>query len=77
MANKFRINATMDLDLLARIDAYGEKMGLNRSAAISVLAAQALDGQDGLRALVQLADDVRKEQQAKASQTDQSVPPPA
>lgn len=74
---KVRVNATMDQEHLARIDAYAEKMGINRSAAICVLTGQALDGQDGIRALSHLVDEVRKEQQAMASQTDQSAPPPA
>ena len=64
--NKVRINATLDPDHLARIDDYAARMGINRSAAICVLTAQALDGQDGIRAMAQLADDMRKGKHAKA-----------
>lgn len=69
---KVRVNATMDQEHLARIDAYAEKMGINRSAAICVLTGQALDGQDGIRALAQLAEDVRQEQNNRIQGIDQS-----
>ncbi len=62
MAKKVRINATMDPDHLARIDEYAERMGINRSAAICILTAQALDGQAGIRALSKLADQYEREE---------------
>lgn len=75
---KVRVNATMEPETVARIDEYARKMGINRSAAICVLTGQALDGQDGIRALSQLADQMRKEEeQVKVSQSDQSAPPKA
>lgn len=65
---RVRVNTTMDPDHLARIDSYAEKMGITRSAAICVLTGQALDGQDGIRALSQLAEDIRKEERLKAQE---------
>lgn len=62
---RVRVNATIDPDHLARIDAYAEKMGITRSAAICVLTGQALDGQDGIRAISLFAEELRKEDKAK------------
>lgn len=62
---RVRVNATIDPEHLARIDAYAERMGINRSAAICVLTGQALDGQDGIRAITQFAEELRKEERAK------------
>ena len=51
-----RVGLTVNKELLARVDEYAEKMGISRSAAFSVLASQALDGQRGIDALNKIAE---------------------
>ena len=58
---KVRVNATMDPETVARVDQYAERMGINRSAALSVLAGQALDTQDGIRALAEISAEIQRE----------------
>ena len=48
MERSKRINSTIPLDLLARMDAYQEKAGLTRSGLIVVAVRQYLDAQENL-----------------------------
>lgn len=49
-----RLNTNMPVELVDRIDAYAEKMCINRSSAINVLCSLALDQQSGLKTLEDL-----------------------
>ena len=49
--NLKRVTMYMSKDLLERIDAYGSRMGINRTAAISSLAGTALDEKDAIRSI--------------------------
>lgn len=60
-----RINSTIPIDLVERMDAYCEKSGLNRSRLITVSVKQYLDAQallpnvtDALKTFSKLANDV-------------------
>lgn len=50
-ANTERISLSVTRDVLAKIDAYCDEMGVTRSAAFCVLAMQSLKSYEGLQAL--------------------------
>lgn len=50
---KVRINVLLGKELIDRIDKYASEMCISRTAAISVLCAQALDYQESLKLLSQ------------------------
>lgn len=49
-----RLNTNMPVDLVERIDAYAERMCINRSSAINVLCNIALDGQQAIGTMERL-----------------------
>lgn len=53
---KVKVNATMDPEHVAKIDAYAKRMGINRSAAITVLTNQALSYTEMFERLPQMLD---------------------
>lgn len=55
-----RINVSMDSSHIEKIDRYAEEMCLNRSAAITVLTAQALEYKDLLARLPDMLDMMKK-----------------
>lgn len=58
-----RLSTNMPVDLVERIDAYAERMCINRSSAINVLCNIALDNQQvmgDLNRLVTLYDEEQK-----------------
>ncbi len=46
-----RININFDEDLLKKIDDYAKKLGVNRSATISMLCSEHLDQKEALNTL--------------------------
>lgn len=63
---KVKVNSTMDPEQVAKIDAYAKRMGLNRSAAITVLTNQALTYSDMFERLPQMLDVMDEIRGAKA-----------
>ncbi len=55
-----RINMNVPFDLLDRIDAYAEKMGITRSSAMNVLCASALDSQKAVDGISELMEFLQK-----------------
>lgn len=62
-----RVNLNFEEGLLAQIDAYAERMHLNRTAAITVLVTLALDSQKAMTDLGELLEYVRAEEAKKLS----------
>lgn len=60
-----RINMNLTEDLLEKIDAYADVMGINRSAAISVLVSTQLQQQEALGTMKSLVDIVGREHDNK------------
>ena len=60
-----RINISVPLDTLDRLDDYADRMSINRTSAILVLVNQALDAQKGINTLDELLRMV-KENENKA-----------
>jgi metal-responsive CopG/Arc/MetJ family transcriptional regulator len=46
-----RVNINFDEDLLQKIDDYAKKLGVNRSATISMLCSEHLDQKEALNTL--------------------------
>lgn len=61
-----RINMNLSDDLVKKIDSYAKDMGINRSAAISVLISTQLQQQDALGTIKSLVEIVDKEQENKS-----------
>ena len=57
MANSVRVNLTVSVDLLKRVDAYADSLGISRSAAFSVLASSWLNSLEATTALAKLVVD--------------------
>lgn len=60
-----RVNMNLSEELLEKVDSYAELMGINRSAAISVLISTQLQQQDALVVLKSVSDIVEKENKLK------------
>lgn len=60
-----RVNMNLSEDLIEKIDAYAEIMGINRSSAISVLVSTQLQQQEALGTMKSLVEFVDKEQRSK------------
>lgn len=60
-----RVNMNLSEDLIEKIDSYAEIMGINRSAAISVLVSTQLQQQEALGTMKSLVEFVDKEQRDK------------
>lgn len=56
-----RVNMNLSEDLIEKIDLYAEKMGINRSAAISVLISTQLQQYETIGLLKTFADVVETE----------------
>ena len=62
--DKKRINTLMPVDIVRKLDAYANEMGLSRGNALSVIVKQYFDQQEGLKAMSnveQLAEKLRQE----------------
>ena len=62
-----RININMPAETLERVDAYAEKMSINRTAAILVLCSMALDSQKAMSDLGELVKLVKSSEAASGS----------
>lgn len=56
-----RININFDDELLQKVDDYAKKLGINRTAAISVLCGAQLEQKDALSVMYQLLLEMNKE----------------
>ena len=75
---KVKVNSTMDPEQVAKIDAYAKRMGLNRSAAITVLTNQALAYTEMFERLPQMLDVMDEIRGARAQgSAPASAPPPS
>jgi hypothetical protein len=59
MASVTRMNFNMDTELAKQVDAYAASMHINRTAAISVLVSQALQGLKVGDALAELSAQIK------------------
>jgi len=64
-----RIYMNVPVEVLERIDAYADKMSINRTAAVLVLVSQALDSQKAMSDLGELM----KMYQAEQGKTDEQA----
>ena len=62
-----RININMPAETLERVDAYAEKMSINRTAAILGLCSMALDSQKAMSDLGELVKLVKSSEAASGS----------
>lgn len=60
-----RINMNLSDTLVKKIDSYAKDMGINRSAAISVLLSTQLQQQEALGTMKSLVEFVDKEKESK------------
>lgn len=51
-----KVQANMDADLVAKVDAFAKSMHVTRTAAMSFLLSQALDARSGMSTLSRLVD---------------------
>lgn len=65
----FRVQVTMTDSLVERIDNYAISVGISRSSAISVLCSQALQAQDAIKAMGDIAT-ANKQQQERSKEED-------
>lgn len=65
-----KLSITMHPDVLSRVDAYASKMGIGRSAALAVLSTQALDGQDGIRAIGEMVEVFQQSQMEEVNKNE-------
>lgn len=54
-----RVTVNLNSELVKHVDAYGERMGINRTSAVSVLLTQALNEQKAVNDLSELLELVR------------------
>ena len=56
-----RVNLNLDDMLLKRIDKYAEKLGISRTAAVSVLCGECLEQKEAMVTLRDMVDIVKQE----------------
>lgn len=56
-----RVNLNLDDMLLKRIDKYAEKLGISRTAAVSVLCGEMIEQKEAMVTLGKMVDIVGKE----------------
>ena len=56
-----RVNLNLDDMLLERIDKYSKKLGISRTAAVSVLCGEMLEQKEAMVTLREMVDIVNKE----------------
>lgn len=58
---QIRVNLNLDEMLLERIDKYAKKLGISRTAAVSVLCGECLEQKEAMVTLGKMVDIVGKE----------------
>ena len=59
------ISISMPVDILAKLDLYAKRIGINRSAAITTLVGQALDQNSAIEILAKLMEKYEELEQRK------------